>query len=117
MADPMHEMSLAESLVQIIAEQARIQHYTKVRKVRLEIGALGGVEPEAMAFCFDIVTRGTLADGAELEILNIPAKGWCLVCSKEVTIAQRFDPCPDCGGYQLHVTGGEELRIKDLEVD
>ena len=64
----MHEMSLAESILQIVEETARSSAADQVRAVRLEIGTLSHVERDALRFCFDAVTRGTLADGARLEI-------------------------------------------------
>jgi hydrogenase nickel incorporation protein HypA/HybF len=113
----MHEMSLCESVLQIMEAQARSQGFSRVHRVRLEIGALAGVELEAMRFGFEVVTRGTLADGAVLEIIELPGRAWCLECSRQVAVDRRYDPCPGCGGYSLRVTGGDELRIKDLEVD
>ena len=113
----MHEMSLCASMVQIIEEQAREQGFSRVRRVWLEIGPLAGVEVAAMRFGFDVVTRGTLAENATLEILETQAEAWCMACSRQVPVTQRFDACPECGGFQLQVTGGEELRIKELEVD
>lgn len=110
-------MSLCESILQILEEQAKAQDYARVKVLRLEIGALAGVEPEAMRFGFDVVKRGTLAADAELEIIHMPGQAWCMPCGKTVSIQQRFDACPHCGGYQLQVTGGEELRIKELEVE
>ncbi|WP_293650148.1 hydrogenase maturation nickel metallochaperone HypA [Thiolapillus sp.] len=113
----MHEMSLCEGVLQILEDHAAKQGFTRVRTVWLEIGQLAGVEVEAMRFCFDAVTKDTLADGAALEIIELPGQTWCLQCSKQVAVTQRFDACPHCGGFQLQVTGGEELRIKELEVD
>jgi hydrogenase nickel incorporation protein HypA/HybF len=113
----MHEMSICESVVQVLEEQAAAQHYSRVKLVRLEVGPFSGVEQEALRFCFDAVTRGTLADGAALEIVNTIPAAWCIPCGKNVTIQERFSPCPECGGYQLQVSGGDELRIKELEVD
>jgi hydrogenase nickel incorporation protein HypA/HybF len=101
----------------IIEDEAARQGFTRVNRVRLEIGALSGAEPEAMRFGFDAVTRGTLAEGAELEIIPLPGTAWCLPCAGQVEISERFDACPNCGSFQLQVTGGEELRIKDLEVE
>lgn len=110
-------MSLCESILRVLEEQARAQDYARVRLVRLEIGNLAGVEPEAMRFGFDVVKRGTLAEDARLEIISVPGQAWCLPCGETVSIQRRFDACPRCGGYQLQVTGGEELRIKELEVE
>lgn len=113
----MHEMSLCESIVQILEENAQRQGFVRVKTVWLEIGNLSGVELEAMRFSFDAVTRGTLADRACLEIVEVAGKAWCLRCSKTVAVQQRFDACPDCGGYQLQVTAGEEMKIRELEVE
>lgn len=113
----MHEMALCESMIEIIEREAREQRFSRVRAVWLEIGALGHVDPEAMRFCFSAVAHGGIAADARLEILEMPGAAWCMDCAKTVTIAQRDAPCPDCGGHHLQITAGEELRIRELEVD
>lgn len=113
----MHEMSLTESLLRLIEEQAAAQHFRRVTAVRLEIGRLSHADPEAMAFCFEAITKGTLAEGARLEILRTPGRAWCMACAKTVPLAERFDPCPDCGGHQLQLTEGDGLRLRELEVE
>lgn len=112
----MHEMSLCEGVRQVIEDNAREKGYSRVKTVWLEIGALAGVEVEAMRFCFDAVMSGSIADGARLEILDTPGRAWCMQCAKTVAVSQRYDICPECGGVQLQVTGGDEMRIKELEV-
>ncbi|MCB1310785.1 MAG: hydrogenase maturation nickel metallochaperone HypA [Sedimentitalea sp.] len=113
----MHEMSICESIVSVIERQAVAQSFSRVNLVRLEIGPLAGVELQALRFSFDVVTRGGIAENARLEVIEMPVAGWCMPCAKPVTVAERYDPCPDCGSYQIQITGGEELRIKDMEVD
>lgn len=113
----MHEMAISESIVGILEDEARRQNYARVKRVRLEIGPLAGVETEALRFTFDVVTKGTLAQDAQLEIIPLDALAWCVMCERSVPIRQRFDACPECGGYQLQVTSGDEMRIKDLEVE
>lgn len=113
----MHEMSLCEGVLQVLETEASRQQFQQVKTVWLEIGTLSGVEIEAMRFCFDVVIRNSLADGAKLEIIEVPAQAWCLNCSQTVTVQQRYDACPHCGSYQLQVTQGEEMRIKELEVE
>lgn len=113
----MHEMSICESIVSVIEQQAIAQSFKKVNMVRLEIGPLAGVELEALRFSFDVVTRGSVADGSRLEVIELPVNGWCMQCAKSVDVKERFDPCPECDSYQVQITGGDELRIKDMEVD
>jgi len=113
----MHEMSLAQSVLQIIEDHALKERFTRVNSVWLEIGELSGVEPEAMRFCFDAVVHGTLAHGAKLEIINVPGSGWCMRCGETVALPQRYSSCPRCQGYQVQPTQGMEMRVKELEVD
>ena len=113
----MHEMSLCEGISQVLQTEAEKQGFSRVKKVWLEIGRLAGVEVEALRFCFDVVTRNTLAEGAQLNIIDVKGSAWCMQCEKSVSINQRFDECPVCGSYQLQMTAGDEMRIKELEVD
>jgi len=113
----MHEMSLNESVLQILQDNAVSQGFSKVKAVWLEIGELSGVEIEAMRFCFDVIMKDTLADQAKLEIIRVPGQAWCMQCEKTIQVKQLFDACPDCGSYQLQVTGGDQMQIKELEVE
>ncbi len=113
----MHEMSLCEGILQILEENARSQGFTRVTRVWLEIGELSGVEIEAMRFGFDAVMRGSLAEGASLEVIELPGQAWCMACAGNVVVKRRFDACPSCGSYQLQVNGGDQMRIRELEVE
>lgn len=113
----MHEMSLCEGILQVLEDQAKAQNYKRVKTVWLEIGALAGVEVSAMEFSYDVVCRGSIAEGSELKIIHLPATAWCMQCAESVEIEERHQACPQCGGYQLQSTGGDEMRIKELEVE
>ena len=112
----MHELSLAEGILGVVQDAARAHAAASVRTVRLEIGALAAVECEALRFAFDVVKRGSVAEAAELDIVHVPGAAWCMQCSRSVAIAGRGDPCPECGSWQLQVTGGGEMRVKELEL-
>jgi hydrogenase nickel incorporation protein HypA/HybF len=114
---PMHEMALTQSLVELIEDEGRKQGFSRVRVVRLEIGALGSVEPEAMRFCFDAAARGAIVEGARLDIDIVPGEGWCLDCAKSVPMFERFGPCPECGRHHVQVDAGDDMRVKELEVE
>ncbi|HOG03851.1 MAG TPA: hydrogenase maturation nickel metallochaperone HypA [Accumulibacter sp.] len=113
----MHEMSLAMGVLQIVEDAARAQRFRRVRSVLLEIGELSMVEAEAMRFCFDAVSRGTLAEGAALNVVEVAGQGLCFNCNMTVPLAALYDPCPACGGHPVQATGGTEMRVKELEVE
>ncbi|NVO25510.1 hydrogenase maturation nickel metallochaperone HypA [Donghicola mangrovi] len=112
----MHEMSLCEGIRNVIEDQARIHAIKGVKAVRVEIGRFAGVEKPALEFAFEVVMRGSVAEGARLEMIDLPGRAMCYDCVKEVEIDDRLAPCPDCGGGRLMPVGGDEMRIKDLEV-
>jgi len=113
----MHEMSLALGILELLEDAAGREKATRVKAVWLELGALSAVEPDAIAFCFDAVTRGTVAEGARLMIEAIPGRGWCLQCMASTQIARRGDPCPRCGGYQMQVADGAQMRVREMEIE
>lgn len=113
----MHEMSLAEGVLQLMEDSAKTQGFARVKTVWLEIGQLSGAEPEAMRFCFDAVMRGSLAENASLEIIETPGSGLCADCGSAFEVAARYEPCPRCGSYAVQIIGGDAMRVKELEVE
>jgi hydrogenase nickel incorporation protein HypA/HybF len=111
---PMHEMSITESIVDICEENSGGR---RVISVTLEVGALSGIVPEAVEFCFDACTRDTLMEGAQLQIERIPAVAYCLDCRVQSGVSTFYDSCPACGGYRMELLSGNELRVKELEVE
>ena len=112
----MHELSLAEGVLRIVADAAAKHAATRVHTVWVELGALAHVEPDALRFCFDAVTRGSVAEGATLEIATTPGRAWCMPCGGEVALGRLGEPCPRCGSYQLSVVAGEEMRVKEIGI-
>jgi hydrogenase nickel incorporation protein HypA/HybF len=107
-----HELALTESLVQEILERVPNR---RVLHVRLEIGRLMAVLPDAMRFSFEVCTRGTPLEGASLEVIEIAAVATCRACGGGVTAEDGLLLCP-CGSADLDVIRGRELRIRDVEV-
>ena len=107
-------MSLCEGILQIVQDHAG--DAAQVTQVRLEIGAFSGVEVAALRFCFDAVTRGTVAEGAALVIDETPGTALCFDCGQTVAIPERLSPCPACGGGRLLPNGGDAMRVKDIAV-
>jgi len=112
----MHEMAIAESMLEIVESTARSGAAARVSAIWLELGALSQVEPRALTFCFDAVARGSLAEGATLEIVTLPGEAWCMPCGGLVGLQRRGDPCPRCGSFQLEVVRGDEMRVKEIAI-
>lgn len=110
----MHEMSITQSVVELCEEHAKGR---KVLTVVLQIGALSGVVPESVEFCFEACTKGTALDGARLEIEQIAGEGRCPLCGALGPVDTLFDPCSACGAFGLELVCGEELRVKEIEID
>ncbi|MCG8534665.1 MAG: hydrogenase maturation nickel metallochaperone HypA [Pseudomonadales bacterium] len=113
----MHELSLCENIIDIIKTNAATQAFKKVNVVCLEVGTLSCVEPEALRFSFDAVSKNTLAQHAHLDIIQLPGLAQCSQCCTTHPVENKIDACPQCGHYPLQIIQGEELRVKNLEVE
>ena len=114
----MHELSVAQSLVEIVAAQLEGEPPdARVAVVRVRIGALAGVAPEALRSSFPIAAAGTRLEGARLAVEEAPLVVWCPNCGQERTLAgpQRLR-CPECGARTPDVRGGRELDVSSVEL-
>ena len=108
----MHELGITQEILAVVAEHAG---GARVRRVVLEIGKLSAILPDAVRFCFDLCSEGTVAEGAELEIIETPGRARCRACGGEVLLDKPFGRCA-CGCSNLEWLSGEELKIKEMEV-
>jgi hydrogenase nickel incorporation protein HypA/HybF len=109
-----HELSLAEAVVQIASRHAAGR---PVRAVELRVGALRQVVPASLQFAFELLSSGTVLEGAELVIEAVPARGRCRACGAETTMTAFPLQCTGCGGLDLEVIAGEELLVDALELE
>jgi hydrogenase nickel incorporation protein HypA/HybF len=109
----MHELSITRNTVAIVSEHAAGQ---RVLRVRLQIGQLSAIQPEAIRFCFDLCAAGTLVEGATLEIDEMPGRARCETCAAEVSLLVPAGRCPVCATGRLRVITGEEMLIKEIEM-
>jgi len=110
----MHEMSVAQGIIDICENHARGR---RVLSVDVEIGELSSVVPEAIEFCFEACSQGTLLEGALVNIIRIPGSGRCLECGADTPLTVLFGACQRCGGYRVSCLTGEEMRVREIEVD
>lgn len=108
----MHELAITQSIVDAVTE--RFDGAT-VSGVRLEIGKLSGVVPDAVRFCFDLVAAGTTVEGARLDIDEPAGRARCRDCAGEFEPDAPILLCP-CGSAQVEVLAGGELLIRSVEV-
>jgi hydrogenase nickel incorporation protein HypA/HybF len=113
----MHELSIMDSALTMVLEQAQKAGAKRVHVVRLRIGALSGVVPEALEFAFDALTPGTLAEGGRLAIDNIPARFWCGACRSEFQADDLFADCPDCHRPSGDLRAGREMEVASMEIE
>lgn len=112
----MHELWFCREILQIIQNKSSELKCKSVKKIYLEIGQLVGIDRDALVFNFKVVSRGTIAEDAVLEVLPVQAKAKCDTCKKEVSINHYFDLCSFCGGSPLTVFQGEEFQVKSMEI-
>ena len=114
---PMHELSIALSLVDAVCEQLpRLGEQARVRAVHVRIGTLSGVVPEALAFSFDVAAAGSPIEGARLKIRSVAIQAWCEACGDERQIAGPSLHCPVCDAPTPRILAGRELELTAVEV-
>ena len=113
----MHELSIMQSALNLALEQAQQAGAARVHTIRLRIGALSGVVPDALEFAFEALTPGTLADGAALAIESVPARFWCASCTREFQSDDLLAECPECHNLSGDLRAGREMELASLEID
>jgi hydrogenase nickel incorporation protein HypA/HybF len=112
----MHELSVAESLMSLVIENAKNSDAKNVIKVSIVVGNLSGIVVDSLKFCFDEVKKDTAAKNADLVIDEVSATAYCIKCENKFRVGQYAFACPDCG-ETIIPSGGNELYLKDMEVE
>ena len=113
----MHELAIMDSALNQILDQAQRAGASRVHCVRLRIGALSGVVPEALTFAFEALVPGTPAAGARLAIEEVPARFWCADCAREFQSDDLFAECPACHRPSGDLRAGRELELASMEIE
>jgi hydrogenase nickel incorporation protein HypA/HybF len=113
----MHEMGIAQNILEIAVEAASKEGATRITRIDLVAGELRGIVPMQLTFCFGIVARDTIASGAYLNVEEVPVTAHCEDCQADFTVEEYQYLCPKCGSPRIKVTGGTELRVKDIEIE
>jgi hydrogenase nickel incorporation protein HypA/HybF len=113
----MHEMALMTEALRLAEDTARAAGAARITALRLRIGALSSVVPEAMRFAWDVARRGTLAETAQLEIESVPGAARCPHCQTQYACADFLSECPCCGRVGGDLVRGQELEIAAVEIE
>jgi hydrogenase nickel incorporation protein HypA/HybF len=111
----LHELSIAESLLDIIVEEARTHKLERIKKIKLLVGEFAAVVPESLTFCFELVSRDTIAEGAVLEIESVAIVARCDKCDLTFTVQDKVFLCPRCDDPVFELVSGRELSVSSIE--
>lgn len=113
----MHEMAITQSILDIARKVGQEHGAKRVKEVRIKVGEYSGVVPQCVNYYFDVISKGTIAEGAVLNITKLPVKIHCNVCSDDFEINRYHVKCPKCGGTDIKMIQGREFYIESLEVE
>lgn len=107
----MHEASLMKNLLAIVDRAARDDGGGPVRVVHLKIGEMAGVSEDALRFAFDVMAKGTAAEGASLGVEKVPLQIRCTGCGETSSPADFVFICPACGSCDIEILAGREMEV------
>jgi hydrogenase nickel incorporation protein HypA/HybF len=110
-----HELSIAQSLLEIALEEAERHDMRQIKLIKLQVGEMAAVVPESLTFCFDMVSRDTIATGAALEIETVPVVARCSGCKFVFEVENQVFLCPQCGEPSLDLISGRDLSLVSIE--
>lgn len=113
----MHELAITEGIIKIVEKESEKYNFNKVNSIKIVVGELSGVFPQLIQDYFDIASRGTIAEGAELIVRRIEAKIKCNDCGSEGKVENHRLRCRNCGSLNVKITSGKEFYVDSLEVD
>ena len=112
----MHEVGIIQNALQMAVTQAQAAGAHRLHQLRLRVGVLSGVVPEALQFAFEVVSRGTIAEGGRLEVEAVPAACWCAGCQAEFVCEDLWYECPRCHQLSSDLRRGLELEVTSMEI-
>ena len=113
----MHELPVTESILEIALRHASTEPTCRITNLYLVIGELASIIDDSVQFYWDIVSKGTIAEGAKLNFRRIPAELLCIDCNQKYKLGDDDLSCPNCGGLKVRVINGEEFYLESIEVE
>lgn len=113
----MHELSVTKSILNICENEATIGDFKKINKINLCVGEITGLVPDCINYYFNIISKGTVAEDAVININRIRIKIRCLECKYDGVMDKREYLCPNCKGRNFNIVNGNEFYLESIEVD
>ncbi len=114
----MHEMAIAQSIVDVVEARADEHHAAHVKSVRLQVGEASGIVADSLTFSFEMLASlDPLLTGAQLLIDSVPHRAYCRACASEFSVVNFVAQCPACEGWDTQVISGTELQILEMEIE
>ncbi len=113
----MHELTITENILRVVVPAAEKAGAKRILKIRMKAGELSGIIPSYREKCFEQVSEGTIAQGAELILESVPASVRCMDCGYEGPVERKTFGCRECGSLRVKVVSGRDYFIEDLEVE
>ena len=111
----MHEMSLAQNILDIVLSTASQNNVKKIMTINIRAGQLRGIVPEQLEFCFGFVAKDTIVEGAKLQVNTVPITGKCKQCQNEFSVEEYKFICPQCNHEDIEILQGMELMVENIE--
>lgn len=112
----MHEVGIMRETLELAGRRLAETGGVRIHVLRLKVGQLSGVVPDALQFAFEVLRSGTAAAEARLEVEEVPAVGWCEACGREFEAADLVWSCPECGECSDQLRRGRELELVSMEI-
>ncbi|MGA1825201.1 MAG: hydrogenase maturation nickel metallochaperone HypA [bacterium] len=114
----MHELSIAQSILDIVLEKAEENNAERVLGVECAFGEKTGIIKDSMQFIWEIITADTIADKSQLHITIIDLEAECRQCGKRFVVTSLYDPCPHCQNDSITILQGlDEMKVLSLDID
>ena len=113
----MHELSVTEGILKICLDEEKKHNFKKVKNIKIKVGELTGLIPSCISYYFDIVSKNTVAEGAEIKVEKIPVIIYCNDCDYKGELEERKYDCPSCKGNNYKIIGGKEFYLDTMEVE
>jgi len=113
----MHELTMAQAILDEAQQQVEAHRAHKVLAIRLQVGELSTAMPEALTFSFEVISKNTCAQDARLDITRVPWRIRCSSCQKEYRVHDRLALCPECNSAGGETIAGKELMITEMEIE